>query len=302
MSADSSKNIKPTARGEALPSAIGPKCGATDSGSNRHCPTCGLDLGCPNVRAATLLSEISALSERFTIARDNATKRGLTEQFDALVAAINSETHVVVAMPLLYARSFLADPRMLYAGYENLVGGKIRTPASFKNDSDRFAVSGKLFASYGGEISYGVLSLNGVGLRNYGVAFLMLRDVAIEQRVSFLHENSFLFLAKQNLSVLGIIPRGYRSCWHNRSNLVAAKLESVLTADAKPVDWAGQLVVQGATRAEDSCIEAHIFGCFNADSIQSVEFANSGTSRSDKIDIKVIKELMSKRTPERGAP
>ena len=302
MSADSSKNIKLTARGEALPVAICPKCDATDSGSLRHCPTCGFDLGCPNVRAATLPAEVSALSERFNIARDNATKRGLTEQFDELVTAINSKTHVVVAMPLLFARSFLADPRTLYAGYENLVGGKIRTPALFKNDSDRFAVSGKMFASYGGEISYGVLSLNGVGLHNYGIVFLMLRDVAIEQRVSFLHDNSYLFLAKLNLPVLGVIPHGYRSCWQNRAKLVAAKMESILTTNSNPADWACQLVVQGATREEDSCVEAHIYGGFNADSVQSVEFAASGTTRSDKLDIAAIKELMVKRTPDRGAP
>lgn len=300
MASVSSTHANHTANGAALQAETCPKCGVEASQSLRHCPTCGIDLGCPNVRAATTQAEANALSARFKIAYDKAEEHGLSTQFNALVAAVNSASHVVVAMPPLYARSFLTDPRMLYANYESLVGAESRTPAPFENDSERFSVSGKLFASYAPHIRYGVLSLDGIGLKTYGLVFLTLRDVAIEQRVSFLHENSYLFLDNLRLTVREEIPRGFRSSWQNRAELAAAKIEPMLNVGSSPSEWAGQLVVQGATRAEDSCIEAHIFGSFNVDSIQSVEFAGPGTSREEKNDIAIIKEFMTKRRSAGG--
>jgi hypothetical protein len=189
------------------------------SQSLRHCPTCGNDLGCPNVRAAAEPDEVDALSDRFKSAHDKASKRGLAAEFDALVATVSSGSHVVVAMPPFYARTFLSDSRTLYVGYEGLVGQGSRAPAPFENDSERHAVPGKLFASYASEIRYGVLSLNGVGLPNYGLVFVRLRDLAIEQRVSFLHENSYLFLDELKVSVREPVPPGFRSDWQNRSEL-----------------------------------------------------------------------------------
>jgi len=301
MAPASSTHLKSAARG-AFHAATCSKCGVAADESLRHCPTCGVDLGCPNVRAAAAPAEIDALSARFNIARDNSGKRGLATEFDALVAAVDSASHVVVAMPPLCARTFLVDSRTLYAGYESLVGGGIRAPAPIENDSERFAVSGKLFGCYASQIRYGVLSLDGVGLKNYGLVFLTLRDVTIAQRVSFLHENSYLFLDNLRSTVRGDVPPGFKSIWQNRAELVAAKIEPMLTAGGSLPDWAGQLVVQGATRAEDRCVEAHVFGSFNAASIESIEFAGPGTTRGERIDIACIKELMAKRKPVGGSP
>lgn len=276
------------------------QCGAPASESLRCCPSCGIDLGFPNVRAATEAVEVDALSVRFSSAADNAEKRGLTKEFDALVSAVDSASHVVVAMRPLSARHLLTDPLTLYANYESLVGAGNRLPAPPKDDGDRHAVSGKLFASYASEIRYGVLSLDGVGLSNYGLVFVRLRDVAIKQRVSFLHENSYLFMDALQVPVRGNLPRGFRSSWQNRDRLVAAKIGPMLSAGSNDADWARQLVAQGATRSEDRCVEAHIFGSFNAHSVESVEFARPGSSRGERNDIDCIKELMAKRSPGGG--
>ena len=124
--------------------------------------------------------------------------------------------------------------------------------------------------------------------------------MAIEQRVSFLDENTFLFSDNLKITVREDIPLGYRSGWKNRNELVAAKIEPLLAATSSVPEWARQLVVQGATRAEDRCVEAHIFGTFNVNSIESVEFAGPGNSRAEKSDIEIIKDLMSKRQPSGG--
>lgn len=276
------------------------QCGVPVTESLRHCPSCGNDLGFPNVRAATEAIEVNALMSRYKDALANADKRGLSKEFAALVLAVNSNSHVVVAMPLLYARTFLIDPRTLYGSYEGLMGAGIRLPAPFINDSDRHAVSGKLFASYASDIRYGVLSLDAVGLSNYGLVFVRLRDVAIEQRVSFLHENSYLFMDALQVPVRGTLPHGFRCNWQNRDKLVAAKIEPILLPGSTETDWARQLVAQGANREEDRCVEAHIFGTFNAESVASIEFAGPGSSREERNDIDSIKEFMERRGPGGG--
>lgn len=131
---------------------------------------------------------------------------------------------------------------------------------------------------------------------------MRLRDLAIEQRVSFLHENSYLFLDQFKVPIRESVPPGFRSGWQNRSQLVAAKVEPVLEAGSEAADWARQLVVQGASRSDDRCVEAHIYGTFNADSVASVEFAGPGSSREEKNDIDCIKEFVARRNSGGGTP
>lgn len=301
MSAVSSKHLKVVTRVEADQAATCPNCRAATNQSLRHCPACAVDLGFPNVRSVTTPTEIGALSSRFDKARESACNRGLVAEFDALVSAVNSLSHVVVAMPPLVARDLLSDPRKLYAGYEGLVGGSIRIPAPFANDTERCSVAGQIFGSYAKDIRYGVLSLDGMGLRSYGLVFARLRDLAIEKRVSFLHENSYFFFESHKMSARDKFPTGYRSCWKNRAKLVASKIEPTLTAGSGSREWAGQLIVRGKTREEERCIEAHIYEGFNVEAIEAVEFADAGATRSEKNDIACIVELMAKRSSGRGA-
>lgn len=275
-------------------------CGSDVSELVRHCPTCQKDLGFPNVRAATTPGEIEVLSRRFEAARKSATGRGVQAEFDSLVSEVASKSYVVVAMPPLSARNLLFDPREIFTGYEKLVESGSRQPSSMQNDRDRCAVGGRLFGSFAKEICCGVLSLDGTGLQNYGLVFLRLRDVAVDQRVSFLEENSYHFLDHHNVPVRGALPQGYRSAWHNRGELAAAKIEPMLTAGSSAANWARQIVVQGATRSDDEFIEAHIYGGFDAKAVESVVCVGAGASRAEKIDIACIKEYMAKRRSPGG--
>jgi hypothetical protein len=270
-------------------------CGAPENEALRLCVTCGHDLGCPNVRAANSPSHSDKLAQRFGVARANATTRAVVAEFDSFVAAVKNDSHVVVAMPPLFARGFLSDPRTLYAGYEELVGSGSRVPAAMETDANRRAVGGKVFGSYAGQIRYGVLSLDGSSLPNYGLVFLRLRDVAIQNRVTFMHENSFMFLKDSGISVLSPIPLGFVSGWHNREQLAAAKIEPALAPGNTEKDWPGLLVKQGKTRQDDRCIEAHIFDGFNADSVENVTFGGPGANREERRDIKCIQLHMAAR-------
>ena len=274
-----------------------PKCGGSANESLRHCPSCGCDWGYPNVRRANTSGESNALRSRYDRARADAAKRGIANEFESCDSSVRNSSHVVVAMPLLFARTLLTDARTLYTGYEALIGAPTRVPAAFENDSERHAVGGRIFGSYAREIRYGVLSLNGRGLSNYGVAFVTLRDVVVRDRVTFLHENSYLFSAEHDGD--SSWPIGFLSSWANRHELASAKLEPVLERDSSVSNWADLLVHEGTSRAGDRIIEAHIFGSFNADSIESILFAEFETSRADRSDIECIKEILEKRERSR---
>ena len=233
----------PVTKEKAMPvSSSCPKCGGTPNEALRNCPTCSNDLGCPNVRAALVPEELEALANRLRTASNNAKQANLASEFTQLRAAIKNFSKVVVAMPLLYARIFLNDSRILYAGYEKLVGGESRVPAPSANDRDRTSVAGKFFGSYAANIRYGVLSLDGTSLESYGTAFMTLRDVAVENRVSFLHENTYVFATDHQLKTQGKIPNGYKCVWSNRADLVVSKLEPQLTKGSTTAEWSRQLV------------------------------------------------------------
>ncbi|WP_257305208.1 hypothetical protein [Geothrix campi] len=215
----------------------------------------------------------------------------MSAEFEALAETIENETHVVVAVSPILARSFLQDSKQLYQGYEKLVEGGSRTPAPQEFDSQRYAVAGKLFGHYAEDIRYGLLSINGRSLKNYGIVHIQLRDIAIKDRVSFLHENSYLFVREFDLKPDSPLPVGYRCSWLNKKELVAAKLESSLVPGSGKEEWARLLVNNGETRDRDQCVEAHIYGPFNSAAIENIEYENNGFNRQDRLDIEIIKDI-----------
>jgi hypothetical protein len=55
------------------------------------------------------------------------------------------------------------------------------------------------------------------------------------------------------------------------------------------------LVHEGPTRADDRVVEAHVYGTFNSDSVESVLFDERDSTRSEQIDMDCIKEILAKR-------
>jgi hypothetical protein len=264
------------------------------------CIACSSDIGFPNVRAAASLAETEALSERFQEARGAAGIRGAGNEFDALTRTVGTASHVVVAMTPLFARAMLTNRGQVFQNYETLVDAGVRAPAEFANDAHRRAVSGTLFGSYAHEIRYGVLSLDGRSLSNYGTVYAQLRDITVQDRVSFLAENSYSLLPKLGLGVGDAVPPGYRSDWEGRSSLVATKLEPRLAAGQSEEQWSAQLVVSGEGRSDDEFVEAHIYGDINAGTIEAIAFAGIGSTRGERLDILFIREQMADRNAGRA--
>src|SRR6266446_6411260 len=107
------------------------KCGTACNEALRHCQSCGHDLGAPNVRATKTSEELQALQNRFEQERSNADKSGCLAEFDAFVDIVARQSSVVIAMSAEVALQLVAEEANLYANYEQLVRGEVRTPARF---------------------------------------------------------------------------------------------------------------------------------------------------------------------------
>lgn len=198
----------------------------------------------------------------------------------------------MVAMPAKMLIDLLSDPRSAYANYETLVGAGLRTPASPESDELRRAIGGAIFGSYADKIRYGCLSLTGHGLSSYGGYACCIADDMIMTRVSFLEENSYKIAPDATLFDLRGRMMGHRAVWDNRADLCTAKLAKEISPSQGQADWQSLLVFCDGNRDSDKFVEAHIYGPFTADSIDSILRLDQGPlSAFDKI----VAELWNSR-------
>jgi hypothetical protein len=271
-----------------------PDCDKATIASNlRFCPVCAVDWGFPNVREVESTEEQHALNKRFFDASKRAGNNGCAKQIKKLAHKVEHDSHVVMAMRPLAARQFIQNPSELYQNYWKLVGTGLRKPSKPVDDIRRRVVDSLLFGCFADEIRFGVLSLDGQGLPSYGSVFLRLHDEAIMSRTSFLECNSWDFVAKFNLGSQSTIPKGYRGTWKSRHKLAVAKLEPLLKPAHGEPDLVRLMVFSDAqNRANDDFIEAHVYGHFSAEAINSIEFIEAKfLSREEKSDVKILKRF-----------
>jgi len=271
------------------------KCGFEPRSFSPECPTCGAHLGFPNVREAAISDEIDALNERFRVSEEQIIANGLSYELKGLTSTIDVHAAVCVAMPANIALSIVTSESAQYVSYEKLVGSSACAPAEFVNDHHRKFVAGALFGTYGENIIYGALTLSTRGLSTYGDIFCILKQVAIDDRTSFLEINSYEFIDKYSGTSY---PKGHRSDWKNKSKLVAIKfmqgghIKKGQTFD----DWEKCLLVcDGKNRNLDEFVEAHIFGSFNLHSIEKMVGGTSLDSSKDELITMVIKAFSQTR-------
>ena len=271
------------------------KCGAPQYAFNLECASCGTNLGFPNVRIANLPNEVKALDIRVQNSVENSKANGIFDEFSNLMHAADQHSKVIVSMPANIALNIVTDISVQFVNYERLVGAGTRSPAEFANDAHRRVVAGTLFANFGERIVYGALSLSERGLRTYGDIYCILKEVAIDERTSFLNTNSYRFVEKYGASGH---PEGYRSDWPNRAKLVGTKLEesSSIRKGQDITDWEQLLLIcDGKNRDRDEFIEAHIFGSFNVFAIEKMVAATPIDKKKKDIVHAVIEGFESIR-------
>jgi hypothetical protein len=273
-----------------------PQCGASIGWASERCVSCGRDIGFPNVRAASAPTEVDALEQRFKQSEAKAQESNLSPEFCDLLDLAARSSGVVVSMPAEAALNLVTNESSQYASYEGLVGSEARAPAAFANDSHRQVVAGALFGVYGTEIRYGALSLGARGLATYGDLYCRLKQIAVQERTSFLECNSYDFLKRFGTENH---PPGYRSDWRNRGKLIVVKLQQsgLLRSGYQSEDWERSLLISdGKNRLRDEFIEAHIFGPFNVYSIEQIVPAEPIRKGKEKLVELVVNTFEAIRT------
>ena len=251
----------------------------------------------PNVRECAARLERDVLQKRFDDARSKALKNKAKNEWQLLATCVENESGVVVAMPAQIARSMASDPRTVYANYEALVGAGLRRPATQDNDRHRKAVASLLFGQADAQIRYGNLAISTETLGSYGDVSCRLRADAVKKRTSFLEENSYSFVLRHSIKAGDPIPPGYRAVWENRHKLALTKLGSRLKPGQRRDELRGLLVQSSGDRSSDEFIEAHIYGGFTVESIETMtKVPKAGrTNRETRMDVNIALSQFSKR-------
>jgi hypothetical protein len=150
----------------------------------------------------------------------------------------------------------------LYATYYQVVEAGLRLPTGEKWDIIRVLTDDALFPAYKQHIRFAALSLDRVGLSNYGDCSMVLRDNMIAHRASVFEENSVTWMIRHGFSISNAhnLPSGYRAVWNERNKLAVAKLADKFRPDTQPDSYPSLLLKQGAIPEDDQFIEVHVWG------------------------------------------
>lgn len=260
---------------------------------NSSCPRCLHPIGHPNVREVSRDEEQEALEERYEVAFEMSQKDGSYSNLKDLDAAMH-QTCAVVNGDLDFLHAFITNDKALYSTYTLQVRGNVRIPAEPQDDRRRMGIEGMLFGSYGAEIRYAALSLDGRGVVSYGPYAMQLSDVAIAKRATLLEENSFDFVETYAMRPGDVIPPGYRSTWQDRHKLVVAKLSERIKETTSPDAHPSLVLSSEGNYDDDDFIEVHIYGPFNPRAVAAVHGRSSTKNAVEGAKLKTIKDILTR--------
>jgi hypothetical protein len=246
-------------------------CGHSFVISADRCYHCGQPGHYPNVYVAALPDEVDALQRRYQLAQHEAAAR----EADAVLADFENEitgTRAVIARSSDELQRLLTSDKQIYATFYQLLEAGIRLPDGEKWDVLRGVADEALFSGYKQHIRFAALTLDGMGLKNYGDCFIVLRTEMIAHRASVFDENSVLFMEHHDIKMSEAhkLPRGYRATWTERAKLCVAKLGAKIDATTPAGAYSGLLLRQGTTSEEDDFVEVHIWGPMTIRTVEQV--------------------------------
>lgn len=166
----------------------------------------------------------------------------------------------VINRPLADVERLASSDQQVYATYYQRLDAGVQTPYGDSWDRWRRIADATLFPLYEKRIRFAALTLDGIGVRNYGDCSLLLREDLVADRTTVFEENSARFVRDRGPR----LPPGRRATWDQRSWLCVAKLASAIHTGTTPNDFPGLLLHQGATLEDDRFVEVHIWGSLTA--------------------------------------
>lgn len=259
-----------------------PRCSNDVRGNERHCSSCNKDIGYPNVRAAKEPDEKAALALRFRNALQNASVQGRDSVVLAFLAELKSSV-AVICRSFGKVKELVSSSTELYASFYQLIGAGARRLEGTKMDLERRIADAIIFPYYEQDVRFASLSLDGLGVTEYGDCSMVLKDVAISERATVFEENSVYFCKKFRLGVADLLPPGYRATWDDRGMLAVSKLEPEFTSGTTAAEFASIL----SARSGQDFVEVHIFDKLDRGSIERI-IARSPETVEDKALLRII--------------
>ncbi len=235
------------------------KCDAVVPAHLRHCPVCGRDNGCPNVRAAELKTETEALHARLRAAEVSAEARNCLDILNKFGLAVLGSKAVIARSFGVLDTIVMSDNVALVSFHQQVASGS-RMPENNAWDQGRAAAESTILPNFYDQISFAALSLDGRGVTSFGEYSIVLKEEATALRASVFEENPFLFNQRHRVIAGQLPPPGYRASWSQRHILAKAKLQPLLNASTTPDQFAGILITQASPPENADFIEVHIFG------------------------------------------
>jgi hypothetical protein len=259
-----------------------------------RCPHCAQPGLFANVRAADNIEERSALNRRYKEATTDAAKRGVKRALKDFEKAVK-RSQAVMARSLGELQRLATSDNELYATYHQLVEAGLRLPAGGKWDILRVLTDDALFPGYKQHIRFAALSLNRIGLHNYGECSLVLREKMIAHRASVFEENSVMWMANHRINLTNVnnLPKVYRATWNDRAKLVVAKQGNKIQPNMPSDSFAALLLQQGTAVENDQFIEVHIWGPMT---MRTVEHATIKQPQrpANRVILKALREKLQK--------
>lgn len=271
-----------------------PECANEIPQPAQQCPHCGRPGRFWNVIAAEDAQERDALKHRYDGAKADAVKRGADAVLQHLESALTNSTAVMARSEselLLVA----GNTRRLFATYYQQIESGSRLPDGDEWAGVREITDSILFPNYKELIHFAALSLDGVGLLNYGNCSVTLRDDRIAHRTSVLEDNSVLLMERHGVQVKrnSTVPKGFRATWGERDKLCVAKLAGSIDSTTKSDQYSGLLLKQGASSEDDEFVEVHIFGPMSVFTIAAVKVTEPTTRRRATV-VSALKSKLAK--------
>lgn len=262
--------------------------------SLQRCPHCGLPGLFPNVTMA--LSEQGILQDRYDKAKSNAVTRGVIANVDDFEKALNKSC-AVINRSTTELLKLIGSEFECYATYYQLALALVRIQSGEIWDSRRQSADAIFFTNYQHEIRFASLSLDSIGLSNYGDCSWIFRENMIAHRASVFKENTTLFYLKNNYKEAKAVPKGYRAIWDDRAKLCIVKLAAKIDTATTSAQYSNILLRQGATSADDEIVEVHIFGSMTIRTIKEVTFNPIPTTlnkKDRKLRVAIIEGIKEK--------
>lgn len=254
------------------------RCGYSVKESQDRCSSCGTHFQFPNVRAASQIHEQAALNKRYATASANVDKKD-SEIRESFESAVGQESKAVIATNIHELHRLVDSETQIFATYYDRLKAGIVHPTGDKWHVWRTIAEASLFPGYHETIRFAALSLDGTGLSHYGMCFLTIKTVMIEERASLFVDNNVIHTVFQQAiamkDAVNLEP-GHRAVWEDRHKLCLIKVAPDLDAESATDPGFPKLILERGDKPEDDrFVEVHIWGPLNINSVERVVIGRS---------------------------